>query len=196
MSCADVRAAGPLSDDAAMLFSTDPRSDVEGLSLLYRFVRKPFGRHEVTRYIDKAFALAIEKQTYRVAGSSTSRQPHTRRKKLRYIPANHRTHTSDGFRGNRENSSVAGRFRDRSVLVLRARTRRNKSKKSKRISDLYTQFVFWLEPDRLGHCIETGMRCNAKSACPVTHHETARCQLMLPDEQVNRIAHSGGAGIN
>lgn len=40
---------------AVVLFSAEQQSDVEGLYGRYSFVRKPFGRDELNRHIDKAF---------------------------------------------------------------------------------------------------------------------------------------------
>jgi len=40
---------------AVVLFSAEQKSDVEGLYGRYSFVRKPFGRDELNRHIDKAF---------------------------------------------------------------------------------------------------------------------------------------------
>jgi CheY-like chemotaxis protein len=42
-------------DIAVVLFSADPKSSIERLSDRYSFVRKPFGREEITQHIDKAF---------------------------------------------------------------------------------------------------------------------------------------------
>lgn len=40
---------------AVVMFSADQRSDIDGLTDRYSFVRKPFGRDEVTIHIDSAF---------------------------------------------------------------------------------------------------------------------------------------------
>ncbi len=43
---------------AIVLFSADPRSDIQGMSDRYSFLQKPFGRDELLRQIDDAFIRA------------------------------------------------------------------------------------------------------------------------------------------
>lgn len=40
---------------AVLLFSADAKSDIEGLTDRYSFIRKPFSRDEIVEHVDRAF---------------------------------------------------------------------------------------------------------------------------------------------